>query len=505
MGRDIVEFFSLSDRLYSSDVSIEGFVLNPGKRKWKRGMTVFDLIFSAGGFDNLERLDNTYMDRADYYSFDKQNNKYDLYTFRLDSVLAGLSIAQKLLRMGDRIRIFSNDDILGSDLKFVEVSGYVKNPGRYQYASGMRLKDLLFLGSGYLDQSFENDIYHKRADLVRLLPDRTNRKIIKIDFADLLEHNKNNILINPGDRLIVYSQKMFQNVQNEVEISGEVSAPGVYQLYEDMRLVDLLLLAGGLKNSSEVYKFEISERMIYDQNNEQIANVTYHKFLNNLENYEKTDKNILGYKIKPGDKISVLSPSYQDYQSVLIEGEVNFPGKYTLKTKNDNLASLVKRAGGITDYANPDASIFIRNGQKLNIDFGKILKSEKSKFNINLIDGDSVIVVKKSNLVTIVGEVNAPGQYQYISNYDLNDYIRMAGSLTSNALKSKIHITYPNGSSKKLSTFSFSPKVLDGSKIVVPSKEKTEPFDLNEFISNLTTTYSNIVQVYAIMSIINQN
>ena len=69
--KDVVEFYSLSDRLYSSDVSIEGFVLNPGKRKWKTGMTVFDLIFSAGGFDNLERLDNTYMDRADYYSFDE--------------------------------------------------------------------------------------------------------------------------------------------------------------------------------------------------------------------------------------------------------------------------------------------------------------------------------------------------------------------------------------------------------------------------------------------------
>ena len=73
------------------------------------------------------------------------------------------------------------------------------------------------------------------------------------------------------------------------------------------------------------------------------------------------------------------------------------------------------------------------------------------------------------------------------------------------ALKSKIHITYPNGSSKKLSAFRFSPKVLDGSKIVVPSKEETEPFNINEFLSNLTTTYSNIVQVYAIMSILNQN
>ena len=331
--------------------------------------------------------------------------------------------------MGDRIRIFSNDDILGSDLKFVEISGYVKNPGRYQYASGMRLKDLLFLGSGYLDQSFESDIYQKRADLVRFLPDRKNRKIIRVDFADLLEHNKNNFLINPGDRLIVYSQIMFQNIPNEVEISGEVVAPGVYELYEEMKLVDLLFLAGGLKNTSEVYKFEISERITYDRNNERIANVSYFSFLNNLENYENTDKNILGYKIKPGDKITVLSPSYQDYQSVFIEGEVNFPEKYTLKTKNDNLANLINRAGGITDYANPEASIFIRDGQKLNIEFGKILKNERSKFNINLIGGDSVIVVKKSNLVTIVGEVNAPGQYQYISNYNLNDYIKMAGSL----------------------------------------------------------------------------
>ena len=47
--------YKLSEMTFSENVTIEGFVLNPGE-KFQDGMTVFDLLFLGGGFNNSERL-----------------------------------------------------------------------------------------------------------------------------------------------------------------------------------------------------------------------------------------------------------------------------------------------------------------------------------------------------------------------------------------------------------------------------------------------------------------
>ena len=76
-------------------------------------MTVFDLIFKGGGFENKERLENLYMERADLYRIGKNIKETELITFRLDSVLSGMGIANMELKMGDRIKIYSKEDIYG--------------------------------------------------------------------------------------------------------------------------------------------------------------------------------------------------------------------------------------------------------------------------------------------------------------------------------------------------------------------------------------------------------
>ena len=84
---DVVNLFSLSDRLYQNNISIEGYVLNPSTYNYIKGMTVFDLIFKGGGFENKERLENLFMDRADFYfELVKNTKETELITFRLDSM-----------------------------------------------------------------------------------------------------------------------------------------------------------------------------------------------------------------------------------------------------------------------------------------------------------------------------------------------------------------------------------------------------------------------------------
>ena len=116
-------------------------------------MTLADLIFEGGGFQDQYRLGNTFLGRADLYRYDNVSKKVDLISFNLDSVLAGKGIAQKLLKMGDRIRVYRKTDILGETDRFVYIDGFVKYPGQYEHAENMTLADILFISSGLKDKN----------------------------------------------------------------------------------------------------------------------------------------------------------------------------------------------------------------------------------------------------------------------------------------------------------------------------------------------------------------
>ena len=103
---DNVILYSMSEMVFRENVSIEGYVLNPGDKPYRNGMTVFDLLFLGGGFENTERINNTYMQRADLIRRDGNSDEFELISFNLDSVLVGDGIAYEKLRMGDKIIVF---------------------------------------------------------------------------------------------------------------------------------------------------------------------------------------------------------------------------------------------------------------------------------------------------------------------------------------------------------------------------------------------------------------
>ena len=110
---------------------------------YKKGMTVKDLIFLGGGFENKNHLSKTYFERADYIrKIDEENS--ELIIFNLDSVLNDKSIFDTVLNMGDQIKIYNKDFILGKKDKTIQLKGAVKNPGSYTIHQNQNLKDILF-------------------------------------------------------------------------------------------------------------------------------------------------------------------------------------------------------------------------------------------------------------------------------------------------------------------------------------------------------------------------
>ena len=169
------------------------------------------------------------------------------------------------------------------------------------------------------------------------------------------------------------------------------------------------------------------------------------------------------------------------------------------------MTDVIRRAGGLKKDAYPLASKLARDGQIINLSFDKILKNPKSKLNFIVQDGDSISIGYKKNLVVVEGEVNSPGNYQFIQGSRLSDYIKMAGGLSKSAAKNGIYVTSPNGRSKKKPFIGFSPVINDGSKIVVKAKEEVEPFSFTQFATNLTSIYADLSQAYLLIILAQSN
>ena len=145
--------------------------------------------------------------------------------------------------------------------------------------------------------------------------------------------------------------------------------------------------------------------------------------------------------------------------------------------------------------AYPLASNFIRNDQTVKLSFQEIINNPNSKENFTVNPGDKINILQKPNMVRISGEVNNSGLFKYYSNYNVRDYIAVAGGLTVNAEKKNIWVEYPDGTSRELKPFSPSPKVYDGSLITIGLEEETDPIDKTEFAKELASIISDFLQI----------
>jgi len=502
-SEDILTIYSNSEMLHSSDLEISGHVKNPGSLTFRNGMTVYDLVFFGGGFEDEDHLKNTFFERADLVRVNDDNFSKTLVSFRLDSVLIGKGLANEKLKMGDRIIIYSKKDINGFYDKSVSLTGHVKIDGEFELFEGMRISDLLFVGGGIKDEFHLKNMFLDRADLVRFEDDQISKKIIKVNIGSIIDSpgSRIDLELQNEDILRVYSKVIFNQFKT-VSIKGIINTPGSYELKENMTVKDLILEAGGV--SSDIYKYRVDIARINpkNKNENEFSKIFTYNMNNdfsvfNIGNKQKLDSKII---LSPFDQVTIRpDPFFYEQRNVTIDGLVYYPGEYALTGPEEKVSDLIERAGGLRPEAYPLASSLIRNGQKVNLSFTQIIKNPRSKSNFSLFSGDSIIIGSRTNLVSIEGEVNSPGNYQYIKGNRLKDYIDIAGGYTIDASKNQTFITYPDGTSNRNEFLNFSPKVEDGSVIIVPAKEVAEPFNFTEYVTNWTAIWADITQAYLLI------
>ena len=395
----------------------------------------------------------------------------------------------------------------------VEVRGEITYPDIFELRPGDRLFDLINRAGGVT-----RNTYLPRAYIFRGAGDSTNLRSDRLE-VDLTGVNNNevgsvsNVKLEPNDVVQLFSTQEFSDAQY-VDIFGEVRKTGRVNKYGGMTLEDLLYLSGGIKQSAEFGRLEISSVVDIDSAKRNLKPtrtvIRSYAIQPNLSLDSAAAKVVL----KPYDQVFVRkNPTFELQQNVEIKGLIKYPGLYPRLTKFDRLSSFIERAGGVTDNANLEGAVLqrtkteffrerviqqpkldsagmpIMDSQSLllrsldapvSIDLNKALKHKNSKYDIVLQEGDVIIVPEINPFVSIHGSVQSPLKIAFDKEHtNLMYYIDKAGGFGIQPWKKRVYVTYANGKSKRtrsLFFMRFYPKVQEGSAVMVPLKPEGQEF-----------------------------
>ncbi len=444
-----------------------------------------------------------------------------------------------ILKLNNQDYPLVDGDVIKADLiksgitNKVELAGPAKYPGLYELRKNDRLFDIINRAGG-----ITKNTYLARAYIFRGAGDSTNIKSdrLEVDLNDFQDNNAasiNNVPLLPNDIIQLFSNSEFGDPQY-VDIFGEIRKEGHFRKYGGMTLQDLLYLSGGLKQSAEYGRLEISSIVDIDSAKQGLKPtrnvIKSYAVLPNLEIDSAAAKVIL----KPYDQIFVRrNPTFELQQNVQILGVVKYGGLYPRLDKYERLSSYIERAGGLLENANVAGAVLYRKKNSLlrekiiykpkfdttgkvlkdssiekidepvSIDLYKALKYKNSKDDIILQEMDIVYIPEKNPFVTVQGRVQSPLKITFDNEHtNLSYYIDRAGGFGIRPWRKRIFVTYANGRSRRTKNFFFMhfyPKVEEGSVVVIP--ERPEGKELTNAVVSATTTAIPLLITYLIFKI----
>jgi protein involved in polysaccharide export with SLBB domain len=337
---DIIRIFPIAP--YNQDsVYLEGHVLRPGRYSFKPGMRLDDLISSYS--DLLPEPATHY---AEIIRLNPPDYAPSVESFDLAEALAHPQASPKLDPL-DTVRIFSRFDFHYAPT--VAVGGDVRNPGTYRTTGVVRVRDAIYQAGGLAP-----DAYLDSAQLVRSLPDG-RLKIMSLNLREAMNGDPlENVLLESRDRILVQRNPLRADPPS-VYVEGQVERPGRFPLTANLRVSDLVGLAGGLKRSADRQTADLTS---YNVGGSNPGNARHQQV--NLEAALKGTRT-QDPVLQDGDVLTIKEvPAWNDIgASITVRGEVVHPGTYGI-SPGERLSSVLERAGGFLPTAYPQAAVLQR-------------------------------------------------------------------------------------------------------------------------------------------------
>lgn len=443
-------------------VQVTGPVRRPMYYEMTAGENLADLLAYAGGLTPQAVPDLVHIRRV-LAPADRRPGQPD-HVF-LDVPLEGGSADVALLD-GDQVVV----DSIGTRLdRYVDVLGSVKVPGRYEYTEGLTVADLLAMAGGLWPDAMTD-----KAVIDRTSPNG-DLLSVTVPLGEMLAGRQPAVPLQARDTLHVFARWELQR-RPQVYITGEVYSPVSPQWREGMTLRELVLKAGGLKDSADLLQAEVSRLLVDAVTSTDITRrpeqtVSVIRVPLGADFLARDD----GFQLMPYDRVAIRRlPWWELQRTVTIRGEVFFPGQFSLERKDERLSTLIERAGGLRPDAYPQGARVQRAQDGVGnvaIDLQLAMAEPGSEHDIILQDGDEVIIPDQMFTVKVLGEVGFPTSLVWEEGKNIKWYVNRAGGFLEKADKGKSRVVWPNGMSLPNKGGS---KVIAGSTIIVPRKAPPE-------------------------------
>jgi protein involved in polysaccharide export with SLBB domain len=407
---------------------------------------------------------------------------------------------QQTVRDGDILRVLPNLTQLENS---VRLEGNVFQPGLYQWFPGMRVSNLLPSPELVKPMSDLSYVLIRREREPNVATD-----VVSADLAAIWQRRPGaqDVALQPRDTVYVFNldvgrghivgplidELIAQAPPNSplptVRIGGQIRAEGEYPLETGMQISDLLRAGGGLNQAAYAMDAELTRYAVIDGQYRETELVAV-----DLASVLRGDSSA-DIALAPYDYLNVkLVPRWRGEETISISGEVVFPGNYPIR-RGESLSSALERAGGLTDLAFPEGSIFTRRelverereqlevlarrierdlaaisvtdpnasqtistGQtlitqlresvatgRLVIRLDDIVRGVRDA-DVILKNGDQLIVPDQRQEVTVLGEVQYATSHVFDRTSTRDDYIAKSGGLTSRADRGRIYVVRANG------------------------------------------------------------
>ena len=486
---------------YKNQVEVKGNVKREGFYEIKDNENLATLIDFFGGFKANAYKDNLVIERIVGAKREVKEVSYSqANTF--------------IMKSGDKLTVQKLSDIYHNK---ISIGGAVYQPGNYAYTEGMSALDLINRAAGVLDQA------HLERGLLFRTTNRVDKQTLNFSVKDLLD-KKINLPLQANDSLFIFSNDNIKNKQF-VRIEGAVKNPTSIPFMEGLKAEDLIIMAGGFIEGADASTIHLS-RQVNDENFKTISDVQHISLSPDLKVSSGS------VTLQPNDIITVrYQKGYSAQQLIKIEGEISFPGHYSILTKDERISDFIERAGGITPYAYLKGATLIRkmkdlsdkeqikqlqelnnatneikiekigndNEYRVGINLEKIMKNKNSYQNLILKNEDILIIPSEKQTVEVKGLVLAPSLVQYEKGKTLKSYVNNAGGFANNARKRAAYVMYANGSIEGTRNFLFFksyPKIEPGSIIIIPEKPERKSLSTTETISITTALTTLMILIY---------
>lgn len=448
---DMIKFNPLFD--YAENiVTLEGHVKHPRTFEYKENMRLSDVLPSRN-----ELMVNTYTEQAVITRVDGLNKGIIQLPVSLNAFFDGST--DPVLKPMDIIKVYPS-----TKMGVIEVAGKVKNPSYIPFKDGMTLKDVLSVVK--LDANPNDlivEITKEEEKSIKGQPSLDKETLTgSVYLYELMTLNKTNldVALKPGDKV------MFRSVSNKeliktVSVLGYVNHPGIFNIYEGMRLTDVIKMAGGL--TPDAY----------------LPGLIYMRPAIAQEQTDALNRSILGVKEDIAQRVNTL-------QSTKDEG------------RKADLKQFIENQSDLLDLMS----------QKARQDYGRIALNIGSysidgippEFNLEIRDGDQVVIPYRPQHVIIMGAVANQSAVAFLPDVDPAYYIDSVGGFTKEANKRQAYIIRSNGRTQHLKNFK-SIAVEPGDSIIIPRKVGI-PINVGNVIKSvLSTAFQTTGMVYMITNI----